>query len=266
MRRGWFQSIKSEVRFNRMVRPVRIHSVVAVITLISLVPRIVSSAQAPTPPVRVNFEVQIAPGRSLGSDGSGSYVDGERGILAFHGAFALALCTDGRICGTSPAREPETQSERRLVLDLRSPVAASGAKDRGIIRASSANMGAFWGQDMTKRAVYNGQELPLIRRVLDLDVGHTIESERVEIRFFMNGVQHILQFGPWTAGQVQRTNQVVFHGEGTTRGTITRVSETKWLLRSASESIGRLWDNHDPSHPVDLGLYRFSYEVQFDRK
>jgi hypothetical protein len=79
-------------------------------------------------------------------------------------------------------------------------------------------------------------------------------------------VQHILQFGPWTAGIYQGTNQIVFHGDGTTRGTITRVSETRWMVRSGAESIGRLWNNNDPSHPVDLGLYHFTYGAQYDRK
>jgi hypothetical protein len=221
-----------------------------------------SSAQAPRPQL---FVVNILPGHSLASDGNGSYRDGEERVSAI-GNYAIALCTDQRTCSTLPEGEPTEPSPRAVLLDLTAPVMGSGAEDRGIVRAAAANFGAFWEQDTSQRTTVNGRELFMIRSVLDMDVGRTIESERVEIRFFVNGIQHILQFGPWTAGQYQSTNQVVFHGEGSKRGTITRTSETQWLVRSGSESIGRLWDNRNPSKPADLGLYRFSYEVRFDRK
>jgi hypothetical protein len=198
------------------------------------------------------------------SDAGGSYSDGTKGVVAT-GNVAIVMCTDQRTCTTYPEREPTEPSQRALLLDLRTPVAASGAKDQGIVRATAANFGAFWGQDTTKRAMVNGVEGWVIRSVLDMAVGRTIESERVEIRFFINGIQHVLQFGPWTAGQYQ-PNQRGLTGDGTIRGTITRVSETRWLVRSGPESLGRLWDNRDPSHPADLGLYRFSYLVQFDSK
>jgi hypothetical protein len=196
-----------------------------------------SRAQGPAPQVRPAFAVQILPGHSLASDDGTPYVDGTRGVVSF-GNYALALCTDGRVCGTLPTRQPEKPSERVLVLDLTSPIVNSGAKDRGVIRASSANMGAFWEQDAGRRGLADGRENLPVRSVLDMGIGRMVESERAEIRFFIDNVQHILQFGPWTAGVYQNTNQAVFHGEGTTRGMITRVSETEWILRSGSKSIG----------------------------
>ena len=111
----------------------------------------------------------------------------------------------------------------------------------------------------------NGREGWVIRSVLDMKTESTIESERIEIRFFMKGAHHVLQFGPWTAGQYQ-TRQTGLTGDGSTSGTITRVSETRWKIQSGSGSVGRLWDNRDPAHPVDLGLYRFTYHVEFSRK
>ena len=155
-------------------------------------------------------------------------------------------------------------AKRALVLDLRSPVLNSGAKDLGVIHAPGASFCAFWGQDKTRRVVNNGREGAMIRIISDIDVGAKVESERIEIRFFLNGAQHILQFGPWTAGQYQ-SRQGAFHGQGTTAGTILRVSGTKWRVQSGPDSIGRLWDNRDPSHPIDVGLYRVSYFVEFDR-
>jgi hypothetical protein len=235
--------------------------VVAVALLgLSAAPRILAQA----PRVRPSFAVEIPPGSSLMSDGMGPYRDGERGVIA-SGNVAISLCTDQRTCTTYPEHEPQSPAQRALILDLRSPVLSSNAKDRDTVRAAAANFGAFWGQDKTKRAVINGREGWIIRSVLDMEIGTTIQSERIEIRFFMNGAQHVLQFGPWTAGQYQ-TNQAGLTGDGSTPGTITRLSETSWRVQSGSDSLGRLWDNRDPAHPVDLGLYRFSYHAEFNRK
>jgi len=197
-------------------------------------------------------------------DGMGAYRDGEQGSIAT-GNVAVSLCTDQRTCTTYPEHEPADPAQRALMIDLRSPVLSSKAKDLGMVRAPAANFGAFWGQDKTKRAVINGRDGWIIRSVLDMEVGTTIQSERTEIRFFLKGAQHVLQFGPWVAGQYQ-TSQAGLSGEGSTSGTITRLSETSWRVQSGLDSLGRLWDNRDPAHPVDLGLYRFSYLVEFNRK
>jgi hypothetical protein len=128
--------------------------------------------------------------------------------------------------------------------------------------ADKANFGAFWEQDTTTRATYNGREGWAIRSALDVPVGHTVVSHRVELRFFAEGHQHILQFGPWTAGQFQ-PNQGALSGVGSTPATISRTSDTTWVVRSATRSVGRLWDNSDPAHPLDLGLYEFSFDVRY---
>src|SRR5262245_20935405 len=103
-------------------------------------------AQAPAPAVRPTFEVQILPGHALASDDGTPYVDGARGVGSFAN-LAVALCTDRTICGTLPTRQPEKPSERVLVLDFTSPIANSGAKNHGVMRASSAAVGAFWERD-----------------------------------------------------------------------------------------------------------------------
>jgi len=126
------------------------------------------------------------------------------------------------------------------------------------------NFGAFWGQDSSRPTVFNGIERPGFRQMQDIPLGGTVKLDRVEIRFFIGDVQHILQFGPWTAGQYQAT-QSGLNGNGTTRATLIRKHAATWVVRSSPGSMGRLWDNHDPSHPVDLGLYYFSFDARFDR-
>jgi hypothetical protein len=209
------------------------------------------------------FAVEVLDGESLQSDGKGPYVDA-RGLVGTVAVNGIALCMHYRICGTLPERPPATESDRALGLDLRHPVAGSGAQDLGLVRATASNFGALWEQDSTRLSTDNatGQPRPVIRPVLSVPVGRTVVSQRVEIRFFLDGVQHILQFGPWVAGQYQ-TQQGRYTGDGTTRGTIAHPSATEWVVRSGAGSLGRLWDNHDPAHPKDLGLYRFTYAVRF---
>ena len=172
------------------------------------------AAQSSAAPGARAFVIDVAAGRSLQSDGKGPYRDGEAGVGAF-GLNAITLCSDGRRCSTLPETTPSTVTVRTLVLDLQRPVPGSGAVARGRVRAAKANFGAFWELDTTRRATNNGVEGWAIRSALDIPVGRTVVSQRVEIRFFVDGRQYILQFGPWTAGQFQ-TGQGRLSGVGST--------------------------------------------------
>src|SRR5690349_11717917 len=127
-------------------------------------------AQSSTAPGSRPFEIEIMPGHSLRADGAGVYRDGAGGVGAF-GLYAITLCSDGRRCSTFPESAPVSATQRTLLLDLTSPVAASGAVARGIVKPAKANFGAFWEQDTTTRATYNGREGWAIRSALDVPVG-----------------------------------------------------------------------------------------------
>jgi hypothetical protein len=217
-------------------------------------------AQSSGAPGARPFVIEIVPGHSLESDGRGSYRDGDAGVGAF-GLNAITLCSDGRRCSTLPEASANTTT-RTVILDLQRPAPNSGAIPRGRITPTKANFGAFWELDTARRAINNGVEGWAIRRALDIPVGSTVVSQRVEIRFFVAGLQYILQFGQWTAGQFQ-TNQGLLSGAGSTPATIARTSDSTWIVRSGDRSLGRLWDNHDPAHPADLGLYEFSFDVRY---
>ena len=223
-----------------------------------------ANAVAQPSPSRRAFDIDIAPGNSLLSDERGTYRDQRDRVLAF-GLYAITLCTDQRTCTTLPDSIPADRSSRELILNLEAPVAGSGAVSRGKIRSSAANFGAFWGQDTMRRTTYGNRDGWVIRSALDIPLGATITSERVEIRFFNDGEQHILQFGPWTAGQYQ-PNQGRITGEGTTAATITHSSDSLWVVRSGPSSVGRLWNNREPRNPVDLGLYHFSFDVRYRKR
>ncbi|MEO5740656.1 MAG: nuclear transport factor 2 family protein [Vicinamibacterales bacterium] len=219
------------------------------------------AAQSSATPGARPFAIEVVPGHSLQSTGRGVYRDGEDGVGAF-GLFAITLCTDGRRCSTLPEDAPAPAAPRTLVLDLRNAVPGSGSVPRGVVTAAKANVGAFWEQDTTTRAMYNGRQGWAIRSALDIPIGRTVASQRIEIRFFADGKQYILQFGPWTAGQYQ-PNQGALSGDRTTTATISRPSDTTWVARSGDQSVGRLWDNSEPARPVNLGLYAFTFEVRY---
>jgi hypothetical protein len=220
------------------------------------------SAEASAQPVR-GMSMEIPKDSfELKPDNFGTYGNDIDSLVVAGARFAITLCTDKRSCTTLPEKEPQPPGKRKLLLDLTHPVPNTGATSHGIIEAYAANFGAFWGQDKTKRTRYGEKEGWVIRSVLDIPIDSTILSERVEIRFFLNGRQHILQFGPWVAGQYQ-TNQGIYNGNGTTRATISRTSENTWILDSGLGSIGRLWDNSTSSKPVDLGLFQFRFFATF---
>ena len=85
----------------------------------------------------------------------------------------------------------------------------------------------------------------MIQNALVVPIGSTVATERVEIRFFINGnIFSSSARGP--LGSTNRRTSVTFRGDGTDRG--LRDSDTTWTILSSDESLGRLWDNTDPSH------------------
>lgn len=208
-------------------------------------------------------EVDDAPGYSLRSDGKGPYHWQDRSRV-FENRLALFLCTEAKTCSTLPQAAPAgTEVNRVLLVDLSSPL-EERAKKLGIIRSPDVTLIVFWGEDKTTRMIYSvsGIEGYGNRDVRAMPVGETHPSERTELRFFLDGAQHILQFGPWTAGHFQK-NQGPLNGTATTEATIAKVDESRYTVRSGKNSVGRLWDNRHPEHPVDRGLYSFSFAVNF---
>jgi carboxypeptidase Q len=196
-------------------------------------------------PAGVPAVAEVLPGGSVHSDRRGPYVSGTAFVSSTAGPYHLTLCTRAGDC--SPGRMargiPAEEQSRALVLDLSNPVPSSGAVDHGRVRAAPASVQALWMNEPEQRSMH------------DLPVGVTVDMQRFEIRFLLNGAPHVLQFGPSAEG--------AFSGEGTVPGTMTRVLARRWAIRSAPASIGRLWDLQDPAHPQDRGLYRFSYQMVF---
>jgi len=91
----------------------------------------------------------------------------------------------------------------------------------------------------------------------------TVDADRAEMWATVNGVQHVLQMGPWAMGEF--SPRAPLNGNGTTKSKITRESEGVWRFTAASGSIARLWDYSDIQKPIDKGLYYFDFDVKFTK-
>jgi len=153
---------------------------------------------------------------------------------------------------------------RTYTVNLNKPVSGGGGVPLGI--ASSGNPGGF----ITQRTMVGDT----IQNLINIPIGDTDTAAMMTIGASINGRAHVLQMGPQIIGHCGSGPNVV-RGTGTSRGTITRVSATKWAMDLPKGSIGRLFDVQGPQrqpgqppqfnyeHAVDRGLYyvHLHYEV-----
>jgi hypothetical protein len=198
---------------------------------------------APAGSAAVDAVTEVVAGHSLQDDSQGPYIHSAGVPPAFVRVVAdhLRICTIAGACATSAGFTQETPaSARAMLLDLSGDIPGTGATDRGMVRSGLTLLRSYWA---------DRDRYPNVRAI---PVGTSVSLARVDLRVSIGGVEHLLQFGAATNGP---------SGQGTTLGTITRTSETRWTLRSGPNSVGRLWDMSAPSAPRDLGLYRFTYDL-----
>ena len=92
----------------------------------------------------------------------------------------------------------------------------------------------------------------------EIPVGSTVFAQQLDLGFEINGVPHVLQMGPQPYDHCNPSGTTIY-GTGTTRGTITRETSSRWVVDLPRGSIGRLFDNSRGSlHSVNKGLYHVS--------
>ena len=187
----------------------------------------------------------------VSSDGRGPYNKGTDGVIdsrtGREGALTIFDRADGNI--------------RSFSVNLNKPVPGGGGVPLGIV--SSGKPSGF----VTQRGMVGDA----VQNFMDIPVGQTETAALMSIAFHINGRFHLLQMGPMANGHCMGVKNLV-HGTGTTSGTITRVSLTKWVMDLPAGSIGRLFDiqgakvgpgppNYE--HAVDKGLYyvHLHYEI-----
>ena len=195
-------------------------------------------------PATISAVADVLSGNSLQDDRHGPFINDAAVPPALVRVFGdhFRICTISGACAPAGFRQQRPESARVMSLDLSGNLPETGATNRGTVHSDLTLLRAYWAD---RERYANARAIP---------VGTSVSAERVDLRFPIAGKEHLLQFGP---------SSDVPAGPGTTAGTITRTSETRWSLRSGPNSIGRLWDLSDPLAPRDRGLYRFTYDLLF---
>ncbi|MDP9203582.1 MAG: hypothetical protein M3P26_16875 [Gemmatimonadota bacterium] len=150
----------------------------------------------------------------------------------------------------------DSMPPRSVKVDLSRPVPGGNGVPLGVISDSRGiEVSTQWGRD----SAY------ITRSLLDIPIDSTVIAQQMEVGFHINGTFHALQMGPQPWGHCFSDGTAV-HGAGTSRGTIRRVSETKWEATLVPGSIGRLFDISNSSpNAVDKGLYYVSMRFTIER-
>lgn len=181
----------------------------------------------------------------VSSDGRGPYLNGKDGVIDSRAGTEGALTIYDR---------PDTvRNARSFTVNLSQPVPGGGGVPLGINTAGNGS-GFITQRGMVGDTVQN---------LIDIPVGQTETAAMMSITFHINGRRHVLQMGPQANGHCMGRRNLV-HGTGTSSGTISRASQTKWVMDLPAGSVGRLFDMQDLwDHAVDKGLYyvRLNYEI-----
>lgn len=192
-------------------------------------------------------------GRSLSGDGRGTYEDGVGNVAVF--ALAAGYL---RTSETLPVK----QRPRSLTFDLTSPVLP--APWLGAINDPRAEVGVYYKLDPP-----GSDGLPVRRSFQEIPAdGVAVRSERTDLGVRLNGVPHLLMFGGSEFPKNTCTPElgVRLSAPGTTNAWVTRTLDRWTVYSEPSGSIGRLFDYTDPFHPIDKGLYNFSFYFTFEKK
>ena len=188
---------------------------------------------------------------SLRSDGGTPYKHRHESVVALMGDAASLWSWRGTTTADNSTRtdaEAAFPRRRYLQFDLSNPVPGSGATSLGVVRDSVGKLHLFFREDLVARRIIGLWQAP---------VGQTVQDDRVEFWMRHDGHQYLLQFGPWGMGKYSPRGQI--SGDGSTPALVTRTDSLHWHLRSASNSVGRLWNIDDIQNPKDSGLYYFSF-------
>jgi hypothetical protein len=196
---------------------------------------------------------------TLRSDGLGAYAWGVDSVSVVGGpGFFFRLASDNSFRGPFGIRQRALR--RSLLIDLNRPIGSSGARKLGLLRDNEAVLNV----DVEVHRDSSGYISGVANN--DLAVSATpVTIHRFELHFRIGGRLHLLQIGDeWegTASGAQWSTNTSL-GRGTSNTLIVRARTDKWFSYAPPGSVARLWDISDRAHPVDRGLYRFSYQMRW---
>ena len=174
----------------------------------------------------------------VSSDGRGPYITGADGV-------GVSFVVSG-FAGLSLWYNPDSiERPRTLSVNLNNPVPGGGGVPLGIITVDSDNMlYAAWKRDGN-----------LVLSLLRIPVGQTVTAAQMNMSVHINGRFYLLQMGPQPLG-VCHTSINRVNGTGTSSATISRPSQSTWVVDLPAGSVGRLFDlSHTTQYAEDKGLY-----------
>jgi len=181
----------------------------------------------------------------LSSDSRGPYIQGTDGVRNSIVVMVAGLSLD--------KSSRSVKNPRKYSVNLDSPVPGGGGVPLGVVTdGNDVNLETQWTRVGDTR-----------RNLHDMTVGQTVTADQMNVTFHINDRFHILQMGPQAYGHCHAAPTAVV-GTGTSSGTITRLSATKWSVDLPAGSIGRLFDLYNTDqYAVDKGLYYFQlhYEI-----
>jgi len=180
----------------------------------------------------------------LSSDTRGAYIQGTNGVQSTVVSMVAAL----GLYATKSLKNPRTYT-----LNLNNPVPGGGGVPLGIISDGvDVYIETQWYTSNNAR-----------QNLHNIPVGQTVSADQIDVPVHINGRYHILQMGPQAYGHCHAAPTAV-SGNGTSAGTITRLTATKWAVDLPAGSIGRLFDLYNTDqYAVDKGLYytALHYEI-----
>lgn len=198
------------------------------------------------------IQAVLEDGHALASDGRGPYSEGSETRVQARAAMSIWAWRYTESRGNKPDPTATAPKLRSLTFDLDHPVEGRGGQRLGIVNDPLGRFHAMWKREGNR--LLNFTLTPIHQSVM---------SERVEMWVFADGHQYVLQMGPWAMGEFSARQGV--SGEGTSQATITRESETEWVISVPEGSVARLSNYDDPNNPQDKGLYYFDFMVRANR-
>jgi hypothetical protein len=196
------------------------------------------------------MRASVANGNALQSDGMSDYINAEQNS-AVHAHQALDLFTVWRPSNTS-------SSLRAFKVDLSHPVAGGGFVPRGVITTgSNGTFSVNWSLDRTVSPFQ-------LHSIQSIPVGVTVYSDQTIVMFIdkADNNAYAIQIRPW-ARNVCMTANGAFDGSGTSRAIVTRTNSNRWNPKLEPGSVVRLFNYNKKTNPISLGLYIFSFSVDF---
>lgn len=234
----------------------------AAYVLVAIVDLLCSLQQPPQMNGDVRLNVIVSADGNLRNDGKGIYSTGKDGVAAWlnptrWSEISFDICMNwpfARFPGVNSATSPAptgTPGRRTLIHRFTDPVPEQRGKPIGVFTGPGGSNDVALPKPLT----------PTVSSFTEMVIGSSLSPQSAEVRFCNADCTryYSLIFGEKSVFGYANVN-----GNGTTRPTVSRTSETTWRIDFPSRTIGRLWDRS--GNVTDLGLYYYEGSLELRKQ